>query len=66
MRGILAGPYLRPRGDPSPFSGRQFFPRRARGHKQDNIENVMTLSADGGTLDFGTLGCGVWKRTFER
>jgi photosystem II stability/assembly factor-like uncharacterized protein len=39
---------------------------REAGTNGNNVANVLTLSADGKTLYFGTLGCGVWKRSIER
>ena len=39
---------------------------RAAGTNGNNVANVLTFSADGNTLYFGTLGGGVWKRTVLR
>ena len=39
---------------------------REAGTNGNNVANVLTLSADGKTLYFGTLGAGVWKRSIER
>jgi len=39
---------------------------REAGTNGNNVANVLTLSADGNTLYFGTLGAGVWKRPIER
>jgi len=41
-------------------------PCREAGTNGNNVANVLALSADGNTLYFGTLGCGVWKRTIQR
>ena len=39
---------------------------REAGTNGNNVANVLTFSADGKTLYFGTLGAGVWKRSIER
>jgi photosystem II stability/assembly factor-like uncharacterized protein len=39
---------------------------REAGTNGNNVANVLTFSADGRTLYFGTLGGGVWKRSIER
>ena len=39
---------------------------REAGTNGNNVANVLTFSADGNTLYFGTLGAGVWKRKIER
>jgi len=39
---------------------------REAGTNGNNVANVLTFSADGRTLYFGTLGGGVWKREVDR
>jgi len=39
---------------------------REAGTNGNNVANVLTFSADGKTLYFGTLGGGVWRRSIER